>query len=202
MSAYKAVSVLLAFLSFGLAAPARAGTITLYEPNIGGNFIDQAPGGGGPYWAVTNDSAFMTFCLEHNEVFYYGQPYEYTLNDDLTDATKWLYAEVRSDLYKNVDIFGSGPGVGARVQEAIWFLQGGLPGNEIAKESKDLADFALTQNWSELYDAGYRVQRVHMAGDGEQDQLYYDHDPSAVPEPASMILLGTGILAVFRARKA
>jgi hypothetical protein len=222
-------TVLLAFLSFiGSASPARASHITLTDWTSA-DFATNASNGGGPFKATTDSLGdFVTFCLEFSEHFSYGTAYTFTLSDGaksggvsgqttpnfdpISDATKWIYTEVRTGGYTLSDFqpyFGSGPGVGARVQEAIWYLEGERTSAQIEAASLSLANFALTQDWGLLSAAGHSVQAMNIltaAGGPVQDQLAWTRtfrtSETPVPEPASMILLGTGIAAAYARRRA
>ena len=189
-------SVLGALMSL-LAMPSvvGAGTVTLSDWNTG-DFAGNAAGGGGPFKATTSTPLgdFVTFCVEFNEHVRYGRQYNFTLSDatndggvsgqlpglnidPLSDATKWIYTEVRTGGYTTFAAFGTGAYVGARVQEAVWFLEGERTVSEIGVSSWDLAQFALGQDWNALHGAGHRVYAMNMTtstGGRVQDQLAWE----------------------------
>ena len=185
-----------------LAIPslAHATTVTLSDySGIDSHFTDNAPGGGGPFTATTSgggtlgDTSFITFCIEFNEHFSYGATYDYTLSDgavaggvsggnpDLVDdATKWLYAEVFTGGYLSIAAFGPfDAGVGARVQEAIWNIEGERGDTDIDPASKALANYALlNQNWNTSAWAGYAVYAMNLTNsDGSGSGPVGDDDP-------------------------
>ena len=220
-----------------LAIPslAHASTVTLNDYIVGNSaFSENATtnaGTGGPFTATTgadggllgNNVSFMTFCLEFGDHFQYGVSYTFTLDDkamnggvvpagtgDPVDAaTKWLYYQVITGNYTAFSEFGSDNFVGARVQEAIWYLEGerSYPG-EISDASKTLADLAgtKTSDWNALAASGFAVWAMNMTtldGGFVQDQLAMtfvptDKDVDPVPEPTTLVLLGTGLLATAR----
>jgi hypothetical protein len=214
------VAVLAAF------QPAQADTIVLRDWTAG-NFANNAAGGGGPFQATTTgallgDSSFVTFCLEFTEHFQYNTTYNFTLSnaatagggggvcdssgncrDPLSNATMWLYYQVASGGFLSFAQFGTGAGVGARVQEAIWYLENERSSGQISTSASTLANFALTQDWSSLYNQGHRVWALNLTtstGGQVQDQLGYTR--VSVPEPATLAMVGLGlVVANIRRRR-
>ena len=216
-------------LALGVAEAARADTIVLRDWTSGA-FATNAPGGGGPFEATATGTLlgpdpFITFCLEYTEHFNYNVAYNFTLSDaarsggatgqvcdssggncsdPVSDASMWLYYQATSGGFASFAEFGTGTGVGSRVQEAIWYLEGERSSIQISTNSLNLANFALTQNWDALYDQGHRVWALNLttaAGGPVQDQLGYTR--VAVPEPATLALtmFGLGVVATIRRRR-
>lgn len=218
---FRRVPVLLALAGLLAVAPlAHANTVRLTDITTG-DFATNAPGGGGPFLATTTGTllgaqSFVTFCLEINETFNWNTNYNFALSDaavlggagggnpdPVSDATKWIYYQVISGGYTAfASVFGTGSGVGARVQQAIWYLEEET--TSITAEALALANFAITQDWTSLFNAGHRVYAMNLTtstGARVQDQLAYVR----VPEPGSLLILGLGFLgagAVLRRRHA
>ena len=177
----KRLAMLLVALTLVAAVPSAssADTIRLTDWNTAGNFATNAAGGGGATGGV----------------------------DTVSDATKWLYYESLSGGYTSWYQAATGinpvgrTDVGENIQYAIWLLEQEAPPAPTTTAGSAIAAWAIDHSkdvvggWDDLYSQGHRVYAMNLtdrSGNVVQDQLAH----TQVPEPASMLLFGTGLVAL------
>jgi PEP-CTERM motif len=141
---------------------------------------------------------FLTFCLQRTEYLDYSSTFvvggitgyadDASGPDFLSDETRWIYKSYR---------LGTLTGYSSdEIQAAIWTLE-----NEWSSSvgnSTALIALAHTAVAGGANGDGVRVLNLFYAsGAKAQDQLTF----TAVPEPASMALLGLGLFAAARRRR-
>jgi hypothetical protein len=166
-----------------------------------------------------HDPSFQSFCLEKTEAIYMGSTYNVVISDKarrggpdwgnpipgsdpISGGTAYLYNQFRLGELENYDYdisYGHRSLSASYLQNMIWFLEDEQWwfgwSNPFAQllidEFGSLANAKLDNNGQ------YPVMVLNLydqRGWFYQDQLIYD--PASVPEPATMFLLGSGLLAL------
>ena len=146
---------------------------------------------------------YGTFCLEKYEYFTPGKDYkvdsvgDYAIGggigadsegkDKIEAESKWLYAAYMSNAFATLNLQEAASSIAQMVQDAIWYLESEYNDGQAAwaKLSQVVFD-----------DSGWEVVAVNLSSSWDADNQSQLVGVAPVPEPATLLLLGSGLLGL------